>query len=640
MTYLDYDDDEDFGGFRSWSFGNKTPIKTMSAEELLELARKRHLEQQKERASRMVQVIGTYASVLALQPVRCYLSTSGVAGGAPAWSDSGAIGFDLASLPDLSTPGGAMVVKGLAIHEIGHILFTARIGTELRDFVIENDYSVAYNILEDCRLEALMIGRFGSSVSTWLTGVVASYITNQEPEMLTRGYPLVAGRHYLPVELRQAIRSVYFEQENSQAIHDLASEYRTLLFDNPTSIERGMEIVEAFDALLEKQDKGSGGGGGRTCGIPDPFGHDTRPENENSGGAGVRQAKNKQQKQARDKAEKSSKPEPVTGGYPGQPGDNKSPIEEQVTDASDIIDRTATEGGDTEVIDPVLVAEVKNQAQILVDNAEEVLIKELNSDLEHYSGKSELLATKVSDLGVAAYNLETPSTEAINGSKEFLVQLQRIKNDFMPDWVRRVSEGKINASRYLLGCELDEAFDRFDEGNDEVASIEAVIILDKSGSMGNEIKAAYEAMWAIKKALDTIGASTSVLTFSDNSKVLYPAQDTATAQMRTFGCGGGTQPQEAIIAAKNIFATSTRPIKMFLAITDGEWYSYGGDTTKEDTIAEMRHAGVLTSLISIGYKSKQNHNCELVADISGTGGLFNLAKDLVSIAIKRNLAHF
>jgi hypothetical protein len=637
MALYDWtDDDLELGGWSPSSRGKN--YKVLTPEEIerqLEIQRKK---EQRDRASRMVQVIQTYASVLALQSVRCYLSTNAneVAGGAPAWSDGGSIGFNFDTLPDLSTARGAMVVKGLAIHEIGHILFTARLGTELRDFVIDNNYSIAYNILEDHRLEALMIGRFGSTISTWLTGVVAQYITNQDEQALTRIYPIVAGRHYLPIELRSKIRSVYFEQQHTQAIHDLSAEYRSMLFNTPEAIDRGKEIIKAFYDLLEKN--ASGG----CIFIPDPNGHEHRPFDENAGGIRVRQSKQKQQEQAAKKAEKNAKPE-VVCGYPGMSdgknGKEVSPIEEQVLDASEITSREAGAGGEQEVIDPVLVNEILNQSQNLFNDTEVILSKELGNDLAEYSGTAELLATKITDLRVASYKHEKPSQEAIQGSKAFLLELQRIKNDFMPEWERRTPEGKINAGRYLLGCDLDEAFDRFDEGNDEVASIEAVIILDKSGSMGNEITAAYEAMWAIKRALDTIGASTSVITFASGSEVLYNANEIATSEMRTYGCGGGTEPSAAIIAAKNILATTTRPIKLFMAITDGEWYTYGS-TTSDDTIGEMRGAGVLTSLVMINHTSKETHNCELQATIRGAGALFPLAKDLVNVAIKRNLAHY
>ena len=161
MVIYDWsNEDLELGGWLSSS--RKQGYKELTPEQVEKQLATQRKKEQRDRANRMVQTIQTYASVLALQSVRCYLSTNAdeVAGGAPAWSDGGSIGFNFDTLPDLATTRGAMVVKGLAIHEIGHILFTARLGTELRDFVIDNDYSIAYNILEDHRLEALMIGRF------------------------------------------------------------------------------------------------------------------------------------------------------------------------------------------------------------------------------------------------------------------------------------------------------------------------------------------------------------------------------------------------------------------------------------------------------------------------------------------------
>jgi Mg-chelatase subunit ChlD len=624
-----YDDDDDYDA--------KYPAESEQErkERWEKMAAVYKAERQREKANRMVQVVSTYASVLAFQPVRCYVTSVNDENQAPAWSDSGSIGFHLESLPDLDTPIGAMVVKGLAIHEIGHILFTARIGTELRDFVIEKDFSIAYNILEDSRLEALMIGRFGKTIASWLSGVVARYITDGTPEQLAKVWPLIAGRHYLPAELRLALRSAFYDQSIVDRIEELASEYRTMLFKTPDLVDRAKEIITEFDSLLEKQsggDDGSGSGGcsgGWTIAIPDPFGHHHRPVNENNGGS-VRPVSNKDKDKASQKAEKS------TCNLPPSSESNK-----QVTDADEVTSRDAGAGNDQlPTVDPNLLSDIINQGKKLLEVTEKTLAKELSNDLANYSGKAELLATSISDLEVARHKTEQPGADAVAGSRAFRLQLQRLKNDYLPEMVRRTPLGKINASRYLSGCDLDEAFDRFEEGNDEVASIEAVILLDRSGSMGNDITAAYEAMWAVKKALDEIGASASVITFSNTSEVLYSANEKATTEMRTNGCGGGTDPTKAVIAARNIFATTKRPVKLFMAITDGEWSAgWGQKSDYDEVIRELRRAGVLTSLVTIKMTPNNVHNCEMVANIKNATDLFPLAKNLVSVAIQRNLGH-
>jgi pimeloyl-ACP methyl ester carboxylesterase len=113
-----------------------------------------------------------------------------------------------------------------------------------------------------------------------------------------------------------------------------------------------------------------------------------------------------------------------------------------------------------------------------------------------------------------AYRSSSVSAVAMRASKSFGIELERLRADFDPAWERRTSSGRINAQRYMTGADLDEVFDRWDEGRDDAVDIEAVILLDVSGSMHSDATNAYESMWALKRALDKVGAGTTVVTFA------------------------------------------------------------------------------------------------------------------------------
>ena len=193
--------------------------------------------------------------------------------------------------------------------------------------------------------------------------------------------------------------------------------------------------------------------------------------------------------------------------------------------------------------------------------------------------------------------------------------------------------------------DLDEAFDLWDTGREDVIDIECVIALDVSGSMAYVIENAYQSMWAIKRALDKVGASTTVVTFATEGeeRLVYSADEKAELSYRSAGVGGGTQPSKAINYAKYVLANSNRAIKIFIAITDGEWY---GEDNKmsEDAIAQLRKGGIITALGMIDSQSLEHgdvtingHGCESIALINDMGQLFTLAKDMVRVGIKRNL---
>jgi hypothetical protein len=196
-------------------------------------------------------------------------------------------------------------------------------------------------------------------------------------------------------------------------------------------------------------------------------------------------------------------------------------------------------------------------------------------------------------------------------------------------------------------------FDRWDEGREDVVDIETVILLDNSGSMSWTIESAHDSMWAIKRSMDKIGASTTVLTFADDARMLYSADQKAKVTKSYVGTAGGTSPKQAIDYARYIFANSDRAIKILIVITDGVWYNA---EEQDRIIHQLRKAGVITALGYVdesqqwteerraiyGYKPGQamtidGHNAEIVVPLSNGNALLTLAKALVKVGIRRNL---
>ena len=253
--------------------------------------------------------------------------------------------------------------------------------------------------------------------------------------------------------------------------------------------------------------------------------------------------------------------------------------------------------------------------------------------------------------GLEGGNAETPDkarytevevpTELSNIARGFGVELERLRADFDPAWISNESTGKLNAQRYLLGADLDSVFDSWEEGRDDVTSVEAVILLDRSGSMsGRNADEAYKSMWAIKKALERVEARTTVVTFDSHTALLYGADEKAGITIRDAGANGGTDPRDSILFAKKVLAESDKAIKILFMITDGSWDSKKG----ESAVVEMKQAGVLTcqALIS-GYPGDSDslndsrHGFELITSIRSAKDILVLGKELVRLAIARNL---
>ena len=168
-------------------------------------------------------------------------------------------------------------------------------------------------------------------------------------------------------------------------------------------------------------------------------------------------------------------------------------------------------------------------------------------------------------------------------------------------------------------------------------------MLDTSGSMsGTKATSAYKSMYAIKRALDKINAECTVITFNDSVHTLYRASEKAGNTLRDAGTGGGTTADHAIKYATKLLAETEKPVRIFFAITDGDWS--GDQTLNDEAINRLGRAGVLPALAYIPeYESEVNpaeinsHNCEIKAVVRNPIDLIGMARSITRYAISRRL---
>ncbi|CAB4124047.1 hypothetical protein UFOVP45_118 [uncultured Caudovirales phage] len=614
-------------------------------------------DENEQRKARMAQVVEQFATRLTMRPVRVRIASQG---SAPAWSTSNTISFSGQSLGDLRDPRVITATKGLSLHEVSHILFTPRSGSDIVQWVLDEKLGSAWNILEDQRIETLMVGRFGDSVVPWFTYMIAEHLLANQQAFST-AFPLVRGRKYLPVQVRKAVRDAFVSPEHADEIASIIDEYRTLLFPKDTEVAKS--LIKRFAVLVK--------------GLPqpehgeslDPSGHTSRPVGEQESNAQSKPLNKAGQESARDKAqarneqdETEYEPEAEDEFNFGDGNGHEEPeTETDETGSADADGDSQDDDGDSAEADGDATpdAEVADtdqpskQAglgegnmdsigdllQQVLDQTLERVADQIADDIRKFGGEVDLVGERVGKPEPAKYNTATVSASAVRASKSFGAELERLRSEFDPAWEHKVSSGKINAKRYLAGCELDEAFDRWTEGRDDAVDIEAVILLDRSGSMADVAENAYLSMWGLKRALDKVNASTTVVTFDYATKLLYDAEERATSTVKHAGTSGGTSPKDAIKYATRVLADSSRAIKILFTITDGEW---DNAEACDDLVRRLRDGGVLTALANIGagyYAPTSTHEHEITSTIRNTSDLFVLGRHLVKIATQRNLAH-
>ncbi len=606
---------------------------------------------------------------------------------APAWSSTKEVWLNLAEIKDNFTARSITSLNGLSFHELGHLKYTPRNGSNLVQLIKQeqkqNELWEAFNCLEDSRIEYLLTGWL-PSIKSWLTATMCDYLLSDD-ETISRSFPLVYGRKYLPLELRQLSSDKFIMPEIQQELADVIDDYNTLtLTGNDEYTEHAFNLIKRFNELLNQlpplpQSPQSGEGDGEGEGttvvrvrIKNPNGHEGRPT-QGYESSSNRPASAKEQERNRQSAKKNvvevvidTTPKPKEDTSAGtkssdtqDEAQSESQSQSQSPKDNSFDDEFDFDFGDDDFGDDEGSGSGKSAGngegetgtnQQVSDTLNDILADVIDSltkditDIANQIGVNpDLVGGNEKTPDKANYNEVRIPEDLTLLAKNFGVELERLRADFDPAWLNGERSGKLNAGRYLLGHDLDTVFDEWTEGRDDVTSIEAVILLDRSGSMsGNNADNAYKSMWAIKKALERVEARTTVVTFDYGTHLLYGAEDKAGTTIRDSGASGGTNPESAILYAKRVLAESDKAIKILFMITDGAWDTQAG----EKAVLEMKNAGVLTcqALIS-GYEvnaetlNAYRHGFELMTSMKSAKDILILGKDLVRLAIGRNLVN-
>ena len=661
--------------------------------EILTITRDAQSNPNHDRAVRATDVAGLFASIITNRKISAKLVEGGQA---PAWSNSSGIWFNEAQIADnLHLPEGVLSVKGLTCHELAHILFTPRSGSKVARFARESGNHRAFNILEDARIERLLAGRYNNVVVPWLTATIAQHIL-ADVNSLPSAFVLTHGRKYLPLDVRRAVRQAFVAQHLVADFARVIDEYNTLVF--PRNSDRGIELIREFGQLLKQlptppieggcasnPTEYSGGDDERTESSAsqdrDQQSADSRPDDdddlsndptdeadddwdednewddeaddEDEGDFGDDVEGDETGEDDAQADEPNDDPSnPGFGQSDGQSSDTPSDEDTSADGEGDgegegegNSDDNATSGGgagSSSATDD----SIRKALEDILSNIEETHAKDIARTIADFNGETidEQLTDSGTELPVAVTGESDvlPITRVV--SDDFAEELRRIQSASDPGWERERATGRVNASRYLRDCDINEAFDEWNPGNDDAVDIECVIAIDVSGSMcGEPIVLASQAMWGIKSALDSIGASTSVVTFGSQAEVLYSATEEAGHRVRAMDAGGWTHASDALRFANDTFARSSRAVKILFTITDGAW---GDESTADVLVSDIREAGVLTALgyvhtSSAGAPATEDvdaHNSEVVASLTKASDLLVLGRQLVGLAIERGLA--
>jgi hypothetical protein len=580
-------------------------------------------------------------------------------GPAPAWSDGASITLNAQYITELDMETLTQVT-GLNYHELAHHLYTPRKGTDLVQEVIQKDLFQAFNILEDQRIDTLLCARY-PSIMPFLEATVLRFLADK-PEEAIGNYVVVRGRRYLPVEVRQGFRDIFFDPSLIPAIIRIVDEYRLLAF--PRDYKRAAVLIqEFFDEVLSKMPIPNSGGISQ-CGHRSPI-VKGRPEpgkmqeydSSRAKGSGTAEApyvpKTALEKQVADEAMKEANiMENAPGNLQHKPGDEDS--DEEVEDKSLTVDEALEKRESGVYTAPAVgkghvdsVGGIPDDLQATLHNALEAVYDRKDVILDVKRKQRIVIGgdSKHEETGKSGkFDLTDVPSAALVMYRKFAQELQKLRDDAEPFWVKETPTGRINIPRMSRGCDIDKAFDQWTE-QDDSTDVEAVICIDRSGSMssGRNDQIASIACWTIKRAFEHIDCPVTVYAFDDKTEIAYTKQEKAAKTQFKFIYGnGGTEPYESLVLAEKTLMASTKTNKMLFIITDGVFNTQKND----ELIARIGKRGILTSLVLImrdkEYQDALETNKRVVAE-GGTPrwelrhgaevfGQVNTAQDLLIVA--------
>jgi len=526
-------------------------------------------------------------------------------------------------------------LTGTNYHELSHILFTPRSGSAVGKWVKENKCVRAMNWLEESRAESLMVARYPST-RLFLEVLTTEYMLKGNPNEWGGYFPLTTGRKYLSLELRQIIADKFIAEHGLQlakTINTIVNSYRRLVL--PTDVNKAKEMINRLAQII---------------GYDDESPKMNQPTMAHGTGM-MTKGKVESAKAQKDLQKKLGDLDKAFGDEElNEPTKTKQP-----TGVGGEGKYEGTTGDYTDEHKELAKKLEKRVSEIKNDKSFKREVNETHKAIN----KSDYFTSKTR---TTQFIIKEPEAKAKIIARKFGQELERLVLDNEPMWDKNMPSGKLNVGRTMTTDvnAINTMFDVWDTGN-ENNDVEAVILMDSSGSMGWQMNLVCEANWIIKRGIERINGSVSTYSFNHESKLMYDRDTKAKPnEYRTVWSGGSTNPIGGLLEAERLLSTSVKPIKILFIITDGTWENY---EVCDTIIDRLNKAGVLTALVYIGdyediknaemlarneneieqaeyYKQRLkelNHGVKVFKPITEMGDIVSLATKLVKGTLKRKV---
>lgn len=578
------------------------------------------------------------------------------------------------------------VLKGVLYHEGSHVRWTQRPFYTHEELKNDRDLHRAWNILEDQRIECLLVGT-SPRTANYLTPAILDWVIADASGIPTVHHA-IHGRRYLDPQLRKTAKLLWSGDGDADRIGEIIDTYIDSYYD--LTEEEVLALAREFKDLTanlpgsfdghpdDKPGKGKNDGsqpigkdwaetgeeaeeGDSDEDAPKVPGKPGEGDDKDDAGSG----EGDDQEGDGEGSEGSQEGQDGPDGADGQDGDGEGSSGDQEDDQDGENGPAAGSGSS-------IVPHRHEARRQFVDALHEALNdpdlrEDLNNDLERV--QKDAFTNNGAPFQPRKLDYYEHPVPAIAQSLPRTITnvLKPITARLRPGWRGKQDRGEVVVIDYKTRRpgEPVNFFRKYHPDRRSDASLDVVILIDRSGSMDDELRQPTDpdnntaldesclTAWAIKSAIDQLPQSRCAVGLFDDTNnhadVLYRHEERADRlRYRTSYCGGGTDPASALNEWALAFDQSTARHKVLIIITDGAWNNagrtrFGTFLNANDIIAKYKASGVHTALFGVSGDTWGSpdvvaryglHNCHEGRDLNRITDLPNIVREIITNKIR------
>lgn len=468
-------------------------------------------------------------------------------------------------------------MKGVFQHELGHLRFTLPFRTlvDRTDHVREargvnpphNVLHRMWNVLEDQRMESAVVASV-PRIAGYFTRMIAEHILGNE-DGWDRSWFLLAGRQYLPVEVRAESRRRFTVRANDNG--ERADQWLTIVnaYKQADNLDDMMRSV--IDACEFMNGEDIPETGSRHDGYWTEVSEDEAQEKASSGASTpVEEDLSSEQGDEGDESEGA--------GAGDSEGDESEGAGEggQSSDAQPSSDNDGPAHGVTTAPTEATPEQAEDNFQKALEDALKQAEAQAQSDAENHEIARNATKTVGTDglSDITHLGTDMPE-EMVSSAISTSIGIERALSDFVttsqPVWRNHQEEGAIDALSYRTKQVGERDFYRDLDGvANEGLDVHVSMLCDVSVSMGGQpMIALSEAVYSTAVACQNLGIGSSYTLWSDSGQT-HRIWSEGNATPQVWPTLGGTDPSEALDDLDNHNEEGASN-HLVLVFTDGEW---------------------------------------------------------------------